>query len=77
MLTPDQKKQDCCGCMACSFACPKSAIQMKTDDCGFAYPEIDQELCVDCGLCARVCPLQENYTGADAIPDIYALQTHA
>ena len=77
MLTPDQKKQDCCGCMACSFACPKSAIQMKTDDCGFAYPEIDQELCVHCGLCARVCPLQENYTGADAIPDIYALQNHA
>ena len=31
MLTNTQKKQDCCGCMACSFACPKSAIQMKTD----------------------------------------------
>ena len=76
MLTNTQKKQDCCGCMACSFACPKSAIQMKTDDCGFAYPEINQELCVHCGLCTRVCPLQENYTGADAVPDIYALQNH-
>ena len=74
MLTPDQKKQDCCGCMACSFACPKSAIQMKTDECGFAYPEIDQELCIHCNLCTKVCPLQENYTGEDAVPDIYALQ---
>ena len=47
---------------------------MKTDKCGFAYPEIDQELCIHCNLCTKVCPLQENYTGEDAVPDIYALQ---
>ena len=76
MLTPNQKKQDCCGCMACSFTCPKSAITMKADECGFLYPEIDQDLCVHCNLCTRVCPLQENYTGVDAVPDIYALQNH-
>ena len=76
MLTPNQKKQDCCGCMACSFTCPKSAITMKADECGFLYPEIDQDLCVHCSLCTKVCPLQENYTGVDAVPDIYALQNH-
>ena len=62
--------------MACSFTCPKSAITMKADECGFLYPEIDQDLCVHCNLCTRVCPLQENYTGVDAVPDIYALQNH-
>lgn len=76
MLTPDQKKQDCCGCMACSFTCPRFAISMKEDECGFVYPEINQELCVHCNLCTKVCPLQENYTGAEAVPDIYALQNH-
>ena len=74
MLTPAQQKQDCCGCMACSFACPRSAITMIADECDFLYPEINQELCVHCGLCTSVCPLQENYTGCDAVPDIYALQ---
>ena len=74
MLTATQMKQDCCGCMACSFSCPKSAISMKEDECGFLYPEINQELCVHCNLCTKVCPLQNTYTGADAVPDIYALQ---
>ena len=27
-------------------------------------------------LCTKVCPLQNTYTGADAVPDIYALQNH-
>lgn len=76
MLTATQMKQDCCGCMACSFSCPKSAISMKEDECGFLYPEINQELCVHCNLCTKVCPLQNTYTGADAVPDIYALQNH-
>lgn len=62
--------------MACSFSCPKSAISMKEDECGFLYPEINQELCVHCNLCTKVCPLQNTYTGADAVPDIYALQNH-
>ena len=76
MLTATQMKQDCCGCMACSFSCPKSAISMKEDECGFLYPEINHELCVHCNLCTKVCPLQNTYTGADAVPDIYALQNH-
>ena len=47
---------------------------MKEDECGFLYPEINHELCVHCNLCTKVCPLQNTYTGADAVPDIYALQ---
>lgn len=46
----------CCGCYACINACPKNAITMK-DEAGFKYPAIDQEKCINCGLCKRVCPV--------------------
>lgn len=50
-----QQKKDCCGCSACMHICPKSAIKMSVDQEGFAYPEIDKDLCVSCGLCEKVC----------------------
>lgn len=51
----------CCGCNACGDACTKKAITFKTDLEGFWYPEININLCCDCGLCEKVCPiLKEN-----------------
>lgn len=38
--------------------CPKTAIQMKPDEFGFLYPEIDSGLCVECGACRRACGYQ-------------------
>lgn len=29
---------------------------MREDEEGFLYPEVDREVCIDCGLCERVCP---------------------
>lgn len=54
----DQKEM-CCGCTACFSICPKDAIQMKRDEEGFVYPSIDEAVCVDCGLCKRVCAFQK------------------
>lgn len=51
------KKEDCCGCKACGDVCPKKAISFKTDIEGFWYPEVDQNLCIDCKLCEKVCPI--------------------
>lgn len=48
----------CCGCRACLEACPVRAIDMREDESGFAYPAIDQEACVRCGRCKRVCGFQ-------------------
>lgn len=53
-----KNKVDCCGCNACGDICGKQAISFKTDNEGFWYPKVDQTLCVDCGLCDKVCPIQ-------------------
>lgn len=74
MFLENQKKKDCCGCMACSKICGFGAIQMKQDSCGFDYPQVNKSLCKECGLCETVCPMKENYVGADANPDIYAVK---
>lgn len=57
-------KKDCCGCFACSTACPKRCIEMKEDPEGFQYPFVDNSLCIDCKLCEKVCPV------LNAKPDI-------
>ena len=51
------RKEDCCGCHACETACPKKCISMHEDSEGFLYPETDTALCIDCGLCEKVCPI--------------------
>ena len=50
-------KEQCCGCKACGDICPKNAIAFKTDIEGFWYPEINQNLCINCHLCEKVCPI--------------------
>ena len=51
------RKEDSTGCNACVQICPKQCISMHTDELGFNYPRVDVSLCVDCGLCEKVCPV--------------------
>ena len=46
----------CTGCRACEQLCAKNAISLLPDKEGFLVPVIDQNLCVDCGLCKKRCP---------------------
>lgn len=48
---------ECCGCWACANICPKNCIEMKEDKEGFLYPIVEQSICIDCGLCEKVCPV--------------------
>lgn len=50
-------KSKCCGCNACGDVCAKKAITFKTDIEGFWYPQVNKDLCTNCGLCERVCPV--------------------
>lgn len=48
------EKKDCSGCGACVSPCPKNAIKLVKDECGFYYPEINDD-CINCGLCKTTC----------------------
>jgi coenzyme F420-reducing hydrogenase beta subunit len=50
-------KSQCCGCEACVQRCPKQCISLVEDKEGFFYPQVDKNVCVDCGLCEKVCPI--------------------
>lgn len=55
--------EKCCGCTACASACPKKCIEMKKDNEGFSYPEIDETACINCGRCVVVCPMLNHEDG--------------
>ena len=76
MFLDNQRSEDCCGCAACSNICNFSAITMKQNAEGFYYPEVDKDKCRDCGMCQKVCPMQDNYVGQTASPAIYAARNH-
>lgn len=47
----------CTGCAACMNRCPKQCINMREDNkLGHLYPQIDNDKCIDCGACVKVCP---------------------
>lgn len=60
-----ENKENCTGCFACYNICPKNAITLEEDKEGFKYPKIDQEKCINCGLCEKVCPIIKNETIAN------------
>ena len=68
-------KHNCTGCTACMSVCPKHCITMQPDAEGFLYPHVDEQLCIDCGLCRNTCPLNEKYRrpiNAFNLPKAYA-----
>lgn len=71
-LTKDSS--DCCFCRACEHVCAKKAISFFADEEGFSYPIVDETLCVDCGLCQKICPMQEPQKVLNAEGKAYAFQ---
>lgn len=51
-------KSECCGCTACYAICPQNAITMESDEEGFLYPVVNEEKCVRCYQCLKVCPIK-------------------
>ena len=50
------EKKECTGCFACYNICPKNAIEMYEDECGYIYPKINKDKCIECNLCRKICP---------------------
>lgn len=53
------KRELCTGCMACYNICPKSCITMADGKLGQIQPDVNESICIDCGLCKKVCPSGE------------------
>lgn len=64
-------KKDCCGCNACVQVCPKQCISMHEDGEGFLYPKVNTDLCINCHLCEKVCPVITQDTPKEPIK-VYA-----
>lgn len=46
----------CYGCAVCTAICPKQIIKFSLTSNGFYQPQIvDNESCINCGLCIKVC----------------------
>lgn len=56
MITIEDKK-DCCGCESCVQRCPKQCISFVADNEGFFYPKVNKNICIECGICLKVCPI--------------------
>lgn len=52
-----EDKKRCTGCTACVNVCPAKCIQMKEDAEGFLYPDVNEDDCLNCGLCEQTCPV--------------------
>lgn len=66
-------RKECCGCGACLNICPVNAIFMQVDKKGFLYPEINEEKCISCNLCEKVCDFKKNHAQESNIKKAYAL----
>lgn len=49
--------KDCTGCMVCFDTCSHGALQMKLQNDGHYYPEVDENKCIHCFACERKCPV--------------------
>lgn len=74
MNISNMKKEACCGCTACKFLCPMSAISMQEDVQGFLYPSVNDELCSECGVCVDVCKSKTSHS-IDAPLKVYAAKS--
>ncbi len=57
--------------MACLAACPVEAISVSFDKKGFYIPSVDNNKCINCGKCKRVCP-SLNFEPKENTPEVFA-----
>lgn len=63
-----KRPDNCCGCEACSYVCPKHIIMMQEDHEGFVYPVVtDETKCISCGGCEKICPVTNPTITDDSI----------
>lgn len=71
------KPEQCCGCLVCADCCPAGCIHAEENPDGFIHPIPDDERCLNCGACLKVCPALEYGQGqvADKVIAAHCLDT--
>lgn len=57
---------NCFGCGVCSTICPKSVINIELNKNGFYTPKVNDEGCIECGLCLKTCSFLNEGLALDA-----------
>ena len=63
--------KNCTGCMLCTSVCPKKCIHKAMNEEGFIYPQVDILECIDCGICYKKCPAN-NDVEREKVKRVYA-----
>ncbi len=72
-----QTEYPCSGCAACAAVCTRDAIRLSLDEAGSLTAHADEALCIDCGLCTKVCHrFSETIEGTDLrSAELFAVQS--
>lgn len=54
-ITDKSALRECTSCQLCAAVCPKGAISIALNDDGFYRPIVDNDICIDCNICTKVC----------------------
>ena len=54
------EREACCGCGVCSAICPVHAIEMRPDKEGFLYPVVQENVCIRCYQCLKICVFKQD-----------------
>ena len=65
--------KNCVGCRSCSQSCPKECIIMQENNEGFYFPYVEENKCIECGLCIKHCPILTPVNLAEENKDYYGL----
>lgn len=49
------RTEECTGCSVCASVCPSGAITFTRNDRGFAIPIVNEDVCIGCHRCDRIC----------------------
>lgn len=63
----------CSACTACIHLCPTDAIIQVKNENGFLLPYIDEDICIDCGICDEVCDFIKDKITKRNIQKAYSL----